>query len=64
MLTSFIKSARTIFCSPSAPPLPRLDGGPLEELVGSYQRFSRWHCRRIVEKQVGRQRGPLGLASE
>ncbi|PSC71074.1 transcription factor Iws1 [Micractinium conductrix] len=31
--------------------VPHLSGDPLERLVADYQRYSRWHCRRIVEKQ-------------
>lgn len=30
-----------------------LDPEPLTKLVEDYQRYSRWHCRRIVERQVG-----------
>lgn len=38
--------------SSSSPPLPTaLDSDLLEQLTSDYQRFSRWHCRRIVEKQ-------------
>lgn len=44
-------SAAVTGASSSAPPLPRLDCGPLEDVVADYQRFSRWHCRRIVAKQ-------------
>ena len=34
-------------------PLPHLSAEPLQQLVADYQRFTRWHCRKIVEQQVG-----------
>ncbi|KAL4452090.1 hypothetical protein ABPG75_007752 [Micractinium tetrahymenae] len=45
------RSSPAAAASSSDPPVPRVDGEPLEQLVADYQRFSRWHCRRIVEKQ-------------